>query len=102
LHERHTRFKRKLIDGKRKKKPFIPFEKDMRKTWVSILNTPAALLSTCTATHSERATESSFQSPLKKQDPQKNVQFKVHIFLWYKLVRMGGEACSSTNAGVLR
>ncbi len=30
------------------------------------------------------------------------MQFKVHIFLWYKLVRMGGEACSSTNAGVLR
>jgi hypothetical protein len=43
-----------------------------------------------------------WSSTLKKQDPQKNVQFKVHIFLWYKLVRMGGEACSSTNAGVLR
>jgi hypothetical protein len=30
------------------------------------------------------------------------VEFKVQIFLWYKLVRMGGAACSSTNAGVLR
>ncbi len=43
-----------------------------------------------------------WSSTLKKQDPQKNVQFKVQIFLWYKLIRMGGAACSSTNAGVLR